>query len=225
MNSPLDTARASAYDEHRADDDGETTGPMTRAERREAQTARILDAAKKCFVRSGFQGASMHEICKEAEMSPGALYRYFPSKEAIIEAIAEADRRQDADLLAEALANPDIVEGIVQAMMTHMRVSHENNMAPLFTEIRAEALRNPSVLETCECSMSQVHELIFRRIRAAIDAGQIRPAVSVETLMAVMISIGEGIILNDLPAKGVNLAEVEHMVRASVTANLCPVAN
>ncbi|MCB1426750.1 MAG: TetR/AcrR family transcriptional regulator [Zhengella sp.] len=220
----MDTATANQRPMGLADDEDEGQGPMTRAERREAQTVRILDAAKKCFVRSGFQGASMHDICKEAEMSPGALYRYFPSKEAIIEAIAEADRTKDAALLAEALANPDIVEGIVQAMMTHLRVSHENNMAPLFTEIRAEALRNPSVLETCECSMRQVHELIFRRIQAAIAAGQIRPAVSVETLMAVMVSIGEGIVLNDLPAKGINLDEVEHMVRTSVTANLRPVA-
>lgn len=220
----MNTDLATALRPHEPADDEDAGAPVTRAERREAQTARILDAAKKCFVRSGFQGASMHEICREAEMSPGALYRYFPSKEAIIEAIAEADRTKDAALLSEALANPDIVEGIVQAMMTHLRVSHENNKAPLFTEIRAEALRNPSVLATCECSMRQVHELIFRRIQAAIAAGQIRPAVSVETLLAVMVSIGEGIVLNDLPSKGIDLDEVEHMVRTSVTANLRPVA-
>ena len=84
----MDTATANQRPMGLADDEDEGQGPMTRAERREAQTVRILDAAKKCFVRSGFQGASMHDICKEAEMSPGALYRYFPSKEAIIEAIA-----------------------------------------------------------------------------------------------------------------------------------------
>ena len=37
----------------------------------------------------------MHEICGEAGMSPGALYRYFPSKESIIEAISEDHRRED----------------------------------------------------------------------------------------------------------------------------------
>ena len=45
--------------------------------------AEILAAAQRCFVRSGFHGASMQEICAEAGMSPGNLYRYFPSKEAI----------------------------------------------------------------------------------------------------------------------------------------------
>lgn len=52
---------------------------VTRAERRDQQTQRILDAARACFVRHGFQGASMQQICAEAGMSPGALYRYFAS--------------------------------------------------------------------------------------------------------------------------------------------------
>ncbi|MCB1381450.1 MAG: TetR/AcrR family transcriptional regulator [Notoacmeibacter sp.] len=198
--------------------------PMTRAERREAQTVRILEAAKACFVQSGFQGASMHDICRVAGMSPGALYRYFPSKESIIEAIAEGHRRRDAELLAECLAKPDIVEGIVSALMTHMRVTHENALSPLFTEIRAEALRNEAVQNSCDCSMRQVHEMIFARISAAIADGRINPTVSVETLLPVMVSIGEGLVLNDLPARGVNMTEVETMVRTAVTANLRPVA-
>ena len=45
---------------------------------------RILDAAASCFTRLGFHGASMQEICAAAEMSPGALYRYFPSKDQLL---------------------------------------------------------------------------------------------------------------------------------------------
>ena len=40
------------------------------ADRREA----ILLAAQRCFARSGFHGASMQEICTEAQISPGGLY-------------------------------------------------------------------------------------------------------------------------------------------------------
>ena len=213
----MNTTQAPVLDE--ADDE-----PMTRAEKREAQTVRILEAAKACFVQSGFQGASMHDICRVAGMSPGALYRYFPSKESIIEAIAEGHRRRDAELLAECLANPDIVEGIVSALLTHMRVTHENALSPLFTEIRAEALRNEAVQQSCDCSMRQVHEMIHGRITRAIAQGLINPTVSVATLLPVMVSIGEGLVLNDLPAKGVDMKEVEVMVRTAVTANVRPVA-
>src|ERR1700704_4475925 len=54
----------------------------------------ILEAAGRCFVRSGFHQTSMQEICAEAGMSAGNLYRYFPSKEAIIAGIAERDRAE-----------------------------------------------------------------------------------------------------------------------------------
>src|SRR4051795_3550849 len=56
--------------------------------------AEILEAARRCVARSGFHQASMQDICAEAGMSPGNLYRYFPSKEAIIAGIAERDRAE-----------------------------------------------------------------------------------------------------------------------------------
>ncbi len=68
------------------------------AQRQSDRREEILEAAQRCFVRSGFHGASMQEICAEANMSPGNLYRYFRSKEAIIAGIiarnqAEAGER------------------------------------------------------------------------------------------------------------------------------------
>ena len=55
------------------------------------QTRRIgiLDAASRCVVRHGFHGASMAEIAAEASLSVGQIYRYFPSKEAIVHALVE----------------------------------------------------------------------------------------------------------------------------------------
>src|SRR3954449_6040071 len=104
---------------------------LSRAERRDQQTQRIMEAAKTCFVRSGFQGASMQQICAEAGMSPGALYRYFPSKEAIIEAICEANRREDAKIFAAMLSAPDLAEGFTRAAMMHMRYISDAGIAPL----------------------------------------------------------------------------------------------
>ena len=50
----------------------------------EARRQQILDAAFGCFARQGFHQTTMQDICREAELSPGAVYRYFDSKEAII---------------------------------------------------------------------------------------------------------------------------------------------
>ena len=54
--------------------------------------SRILDAAERCFVRSGFHRTTMQDVAAEAGMSPGNLYRYFPSKDAIVIGLTERDR-------------------------------------------------------------------------------------------------------------------------------------
>src|SRR6187399_1898615 len=78
----------------------------------------ILAAAQRCFVRSGFHQTSMQEICAEAGMSPGNLYRYFPSKESLIAGIAERDRAE----VAQEFANADLSHGffaVLEGMAHH----------------------------------------------------------------------------------------------------------
>ena len=47
----------------------------------------IVKAARVCFNRSGLHKASISHICKEAGVSPGHLYYYFDSKEALVRAV------------------------------------------------------------------------------------------------------------------------------------------
>ena len=123
---------------------------QTRAERRDQQIQRILEAAKTCFVRSGFQGASMQQICAEAGMSPGALYRYFPSKEAIVEAICEADRPRTTCLLRRSSAIPSPSTGWSKARWRISAYPREGNAAPLFAEMCAESMRNETIREPAD---------------------------------------------------------------------------
>lgn len=203
--------------------DGEATAtPCTRMERRERQVQRILTAAKACFVRSGFQGASMQEICAEADMSPGALYRYFSSKEAIIEAICEADRREDAALFEAVTAQADVVEGLVLGAMTHIRHVHETNAAPLFAQICAESMRNGAVDSTCRNHVEQVQAMFRGYLDRAGRRGEIDPPVELDIVVPVLMAIAHGMALNDLPARGVPLEKLETLVRAMLEGMLRP---
>lgn len=198
--------------------------PVSRAERRDHQTQRILEAAKNCFVRHGFQGASMHQICAEVGMSPGALYRYFASKEAIIEAITDQHRRDDAELYAMMFSNPDVIDGVVQTALAHVRQVHQRAMAPLFAEIRAESMRNPTIERCCRVNMEEVRARFREYLRAASERGEIAPLVDLDTLMTALMAIGEGLALNDLLSQGVDAGKLETLVRASVIAILRPAA-
>jgi len=198
-------------------------GPgLTRAERRDQQVQRILEAAKNCFVRSGFQGASMQQICLECGMSPGALYRYFPSKEAIVEAICEADRQDDMSCFGELKHTDSAVEGLVEAAMAHILHTHEKGSAPLFAEMRSESMRNETIRCTIEGHKQQVAEMILPVLQGAIDRGEINPPADIRTLMAVVMSVGEGMAINDLPSRGVPIDQLEAVIRAMVVGMLRP---
>ena len=61
----------------------QTRKPRADAER---NRDRVLEAAKEAFTRSGAD-ASLDDIAKQAGVGPGTLYRHFPSREALIEAV------------------------------------------------------------------------------------------------------------------------------------------
>ena len=52
-----------------------------------AQRAHLIDAAKRCFSLSGFDGTSTEAVRLEAKTSSGKLFHYFPNKQALIQAV------------------------------------------------------------------------------------------------------------------------------------------
>jgi AcrR family transcriptional regulator len=67
-------------------DRGKAGAPKFRR-RAEARPDEVLDAALKLFIAKGFAATRVEDIAKEAGLSKGAVYLYFPSKEAIIEGL------------------------------------------------------------------------------------------------------------------------------------------
>jgi TetR/AcrR family transcriptional regulator, repressor for uid operon len=195
---------------------------VSRFERREAQVTRILDAARYCFRRSGFHGASMGEICTAANMSPGALYRYFPSKESLVEALCAIDREEDARILMRVNEAGNVVDGLVIAIKAHVEQVHSSGMAPLFSEMFAEALRNEAIAMTMMKSMCEARELLSASIERAYERGEIEPVMPLSKLIDVMMAMGHGLISHDLPRLGISADEMEPAMRAMITGLLRP---
>ncbi|WP_371615947.1 TetR/AcrR family transcriptional regulator [Streptomyces sp. NBC_00454] len=59
------------------------TAPRRRQARGERRIAQLLSAAAGVFCRTGYAAASTNAIAREAGVSPGTLYQFFPNKEAI----------------------------------------------------------------------------------------------------------------------------------------------
>ena len=144
------------------------------AERR----ARILEAAERAFVRHGFHAATMQHVADEVGMSAGNLYRYFPSKEAIVEGLCEIDQAGRARALAafaELLArNGDITEAMRAGLREHV-VGKLPEKARLIVEIWAEAGRNPRVAAITQAIDADVINGLERLMDAAKAAGAASP--------------------------------------------------
>ena len=71
-------------------------------------------------------------------MSPGNLYRYFPSKEALIAGIAERDRAE----VAQEFASADLSHGffaVLEGMAHHHFAERPDEQVTLCTEIMSES--------------------------------------------------------------------------------------
>lgn len=82
------------------------------------QTKRtILETAMELFLKEGYEATTMREIAKRANMSPGAAYYYFPSKEHIIQHYYEEGHREQLVAAQEALATEKSLEGRLAAVI------------------------------------------------------------------------------------------------------------
>ncbi len=154
--------------------------------------AEILAAAQRCFVRSGFHGASMQDICAEAGMSPGNLYRYFPSKEALIAGIAERDRAE----VGAQFASADLSQGVfvVLEALAHQHFAvRPSEQVLLCTEVMAEARRNPEIARISRAFDADVRKWLVDLLRAAVTRGDVPDDIDLDGVVTMLMVIADGV--------------------------------
>lgn len=87
----------------------------------EARRAQILDEAKRCFARHGFAGTTTKSVAAAAGVSEGLLFRHFPTKAALYDAILSEACEADPELAhLQALApSTATLAVLVREMVTH----------------------------------------------------------------------------------------------------------
>lgn len=146
-----------------------------RAARSDARRRQILRAAVPLMERSGSPAVSMQAIADEAGISVGLIYRYFASKQELVQAVTEGVLEEMRSLLAAALEpEEDPVRQIAGAFAAYCTVIRDNRQAVMLT------YRESNTLD--EAGRHNVKELEIRTVeplRSAVDAavaqGLLRP--------------------------------------------------
>ncbi|MEP9356087.1 helix-turn-helix domain-containing protein [Xanthobacter sp. KR7-65] len=166
-----------------------------RQDHRQEQRKRILDAAVACFGRDGFHGASMQKICAEAGMSPGALYRYFPSKESIIAAIVESERADRVAILDSIARAPSVLAALTECLRLVLTEAMFAS-ARLGPEIMAEAIRNADLRAAVEPHEHESRCQLRNALAIAVTQGEVDPELDLDMVVLMLQLIGDGLILH-----------------------------
>lgn len=111
------------------------------------RTAEIICSARAAFAQKGFDGASMQDLARNAGMSVGNFYRYFPSKSAIVEALIAQDMAEMEQDFAAILEQPDPMTALRQTIAARVNDTNCDGSSELWAEITATARRKPEIGE------------------------------------------------------------------------------
>jgi HlyD family secretion protein len=165
--------------------------PKIRTPTQIARREHILDAAEHCFTERGFHSASMHDICRAASISPGALYTYFSSKEELIAGLCDREKNKLVEGLTLVAEADDFMGGLAAIAETYC-VQQPPEKLRLHVEINAEALRNPAIGEIVRSIDSFVLTSFERLLAKAREEGRINPSIDTAALAQLLCVIGDG---------------------------------
>lgn len=160
----------------------------------DARRREILAAAFQCFSRHGFHATTMQEIAEEAGLSAGALYRYFDGKQSLIEALAEAGRREKREALGALTAEgePRPLAEVIPEMLRQLREPLTDASVRLDVRLWGEALDRAELRAVVEGELEALREPIADHLRAERDAGRVRPDADPDAVARAVVALLAG---------------------------------
>jgi len=160
------------------------TSPATRSDAARNR-GRLLDAAAGLIAERG-SDVDVREIARRAEVGMGTLYRHFPTKEALLDAALEHVFTSWAEQAAAALTGrawPDLSWFLGDALT-------RQTASPGLLDAYCQALPSQAGNTARQHCRQQVGPLIAELVRAAREAGELRPDVTAEDVSLLLVALG-----------------------------------
>lgn len=141
---------------------------LTKRQQQRVATGRdLLDASLELFVRKGFAGTTVRDIARAAKVSPGLMFHYFPSKDALLEAHAKVIAGGIENVvhqLRSSSAPLDTFRSIAAAILASLHEANDRNLFLLANQmlsldsIPMAAKKKVSRSRTIEASASLIKQ-------------------------------------------------------------------
>lgn len=175
--------------------------PSLRDEQKALTRRRLIDAAEAVFARSGFHGASVEEIAREAGATTGALYSNFAGKEDLFLALFEERIATDVGDYSQIVAAGTTLEEQARHAGDHwMQILRERPVYfPLLMEFWAYAVRVPRLRERLGDRFAALRSATARMVLEGAGQMGLPPNAEAGELVATVINaLGNGLALEKL---------------------------
>jgi AcrR family transcriptional regulator len=175
---------------------------LTREEKRAETRRRLLEAAATVFIRRGFQGASVEEICEEAGFTRGAFYSNFESKEQMFVELLQ-DRVYDefrsmVERVPREVSPADRIRWAAQELKKGYERPAREWLFALWLECLVHAARNPEFRSLASTFWSGTREMNAHGIREAYEELGERPPIEPRHLATALTALDIGLAVQHL---------------------------
>lgn len=181
---------------------------LTREDKRQANRARILQAARKVFGRRGYYGATIEEIADEAGLSNGAVYYNFENKEDLFFVLLEDWRAELVRNVERAFSRggsrgrtpEDELREEVREIVRTLGPSREWQL--LLLEFVTYAARNPTFRKRFVAGRRKFKAGLTEALEQRSAALGLEPAMPPEHLAVLVTALVNGLAVDQLTEPG-----------------------
>lgn len=163
--------------------------PRVSQDHLDARRRQILDAARGCFARHGYEGATVRRLEEATGLSRGAIFHHFGDKDSLFLALA----RQDALRMAEVVAE----QGLVQVMRDIVAGGDAPGPAEWLgtrLEVTRRLRTDPDFRARWAAQSAELTEATRTRLERQRQAGKVRDDVELDVLAEYLELVLEGVL-------------------------------
>ena len=186
--------------------------PKISEERREARRAEILEAAQRCFAEHGYEGATVVRLEETTGLSRGAIFNYFPNKQALFVALTAASSDRFVEIWLERGFRA-LLEEIAHA---------DPDWIPVQIEAARRIRTDPVFREQVELLVERNRERREERYERLRRQG-VRDDVPVETIVAFFSFLANGFAFERIAGGALpDLDQLMELIETGVQRHVTP---
>jgi len=178
----------------------------------------LIDAAMRVYSQKGFTRATNKDIAREAGITPGLIYYYFESKEALLKAIIET--RSPAQLMTtlppQALELPPQLF-LRMLILRALSIIESEQLIQLIRMLLPEIVHNPEIASIASSMIQRILEFLGSYFEKQVGKGALRPIDGVLTAQVTIGSVLAFVLRRQIMGDPVALAYTHEQIAEAVS--------